>query len=563
MKLKRKYIIFKLLLIISFYSHSQNIYKLKINYIDPPKLFQELKYKKNFHSEELRNNEVNKIISHIYGQGFINALIDTGNFSNINIKPGEKYYWNEIKPQNFTWNDISSLIDVNEFFDNKSFNYERLNYFIEDLLKQYENNGYPFAKIKFNNINIIDNKINADLYIYKGDLIYIDTIILKNYSNLSISFIENYLGIKTGSLYSESKIQKINERLNKFEFADINRSTEILFNKSKASIIIYLKEKSTNILDGIIGFQSNKNNNKRLKLNGNFLLSLNNNFKKGEKFYLNWQSSGSNSQFLALNYSQPYILKSKLGASYKLDINKNDSLYINTQNKFAILFSLGAMDYLSTYTSVFNSTVTSENISNSIANINYQSYGIELSLNKTDKVYFPTKGYTLLLQIEAANRKINKENDTNINGNSIKINNKFNFTYYYKIIKRLIISYKNNSTFSYSKKVLYNELERIGGFATIRGFNEKSIFAQNYSINSFEMNYLLSKKTYIGVFSDLASTYNPEINQKNNFFQSYGISFKTFTETGIFSMAYSIGKATNTQFLLRNAKIHFGYSAIF
>ena len=122
----------------------------------------------------------------------------------------------------------------------------------------------------------------------------------------------------------------------------------------------------------------------------------------------------------------------------------------------------------------------------------------------------------------------------------------------------------NKSGLMGGDNIFENELFRIGGLKTLRGFDEESIFASLYSIGTLEFRYLLEQNSYAYVFSDAAyieaqSTTDTRITQALGF--GTGISFET--RAGIFSINYALGKLPNNPVDLRGGKIHFGFVNLF
>src|SRR3569832_1571379 len=91
-----------------------------------------------------------------------------------------------------------------------------------------------------------------------------------------------------------------------------------------------------------------------------------------------------------------------------------------------------------------------------------------------------------------------------------------------------------------------NELFRIGGLKSLRGFDEESIYASSFSILKFEYRYLLEQNSYMYVFGDGAWYENNSISdylRDTPYGFGAGISFQT--KAGIFSINYSLGSQFN------------------
>ena len=109
-----------------------------------------------------------------------------------------------------------------------------------------------------------------------------------------------------------------------------------------------------------------------------------------------------------------------------------------------------------------------------------------------------------------------------------------------------------------------NELFRIGGLKTLRGFDEESIYASTYVIPTFEYRFLFSKNSNLLLFAEGAWYDN---NSNGRYIKdtpvSVGAGVNFETKAGILSLNYGLGNQFGNGFDLRNGKIHFGLTALF
>src|SRR5690606_32030302 len=111
--------------------------------------------------------------------------------------------------------------------------------------------------------------------------------------------------------------------------------------------------------------------------------------------------------------------------------------------------------------------------------------------------------------------------------------------------------------FSNSDFYSENELYRIGGFGSIRGFNEESITASAYGLASLEYRFMPNDGFYVSLFGDYAFVENKSTHFTENLLGAgAGISF--LTQLGVFNLSYAVGKQSDTSFDFKNSKIHFG-----
>jgi hemolysin activation/secretion protein len=117
-----------------------------------------------------------------------------------------------------------------------------------------------------------------------------------------------------------------------------------------------------------------------------------------------------------------------------------------------------------------------------------------------------------------------------------------------------------NSGYLQSSNIFFNELFRIGGLKTLRGFDEQSIFASQYGILNVEWRYLVQQNSNFVLFWNGAWYKNegrkPAISDTP---WGAGLGLNIETGSGIFSLYYATGKQFDNPLEFRTAKIHFGF----
>ncbi len=182
-----------------------------------------------------------------------------------------------------------------------------------------------------------------------------------------------------------------------------------------------------------------------------------------------------------------------------------------------------------------------------------------------DNQFNPSKGFKIKGEL-AYGWKETYSSDT-IANNIIKspnFNGNLSFTSYISLLKRTTFKIKL-SGYTIQNNILYeNELTRIGGYKTIRGFNEESLWVSSYIIGNFEFRFLIDEKSNVFLFSDLGWTEG----KTNNFliannYQSFGFGTNISMKNGVLTFIYGIGRKLNNPFLIRTAKIHLGFTSYF
>ena len=107
----------------------------------------------------------------------------------------------------------------------------------------------------------------------------------------------------------------------------------------------------------------------------------------------------------------------------------------------------------------------------------------------------------------------------------------------------------------------FNELYRLGGNKTLKGFNEQSLFASSVSIITMEVRYLLSENSFLKVFGNAA--YYMDASERQGKINSdipygFGGGLNLDTGNGIFNISVALGKSKYNPIDFKNAKVHFG-----
>jgi len=104
-----------------------------------------------------------------------------------------------------------------------------------------------------------------------------------------------------------------------------------------------------------------------------------------------------------------------------------------------------------------------------------------------------------------------------------------------------------------------NQLYRIGGLQTLRGFNEQFFFTSSYFISQMEWRLFFEEESYLFAFYDQGFLHT----ERWQLPLGLGGGFSLLTNSGLFSFALAVGRSQDIPFELANMKIHFGYLSRF
>ncbi len=590
-----------LLTVILIFTHlalsAQDSLRLSVIALDKDDVFikKNIIYKKDNHNPASLSQTLNQTLFQLHDKGYLAASIDSlaamDTLRMAYLYVGEQYEWASLKNGNVQAAFLDKIGFKERLYSGKVFHYRELRNVQEKLLTYAENNGFPFARVWLDSLQIEGHQIAARLYFEQGRPITFDGVNVETKANVSDAYLSGYLGIKKGELYDEAQVKKISSRLRELTFLSEERPPAVTFVKDKATVNLFLKNKKASRLDGIIGFLPNNSETGRLLLTGNAEIDLINPFGTGKEIRLELERLRAGTSRMEAKFLYPYVLGLPFGFDFNFDLYRRDSSYLDIIRDIGVQYHLDGGNYLKAF---WNTTATNllEINENQIIqtrrlpqniDISNSTFGLAYQLQKLDYRYNPRKGFDVKLRAGAGIKRIDKNqkitsledpNDTNFQYESLYDTlqlRSFQYTLnadvakYWQVSQRSTLKTNLSGGWLVSQNNLYqNELFRIGGNRLLRGFDEESVFASMYAVLTAEYRYLIGQNSYFYAFTDYALIQNKSVNM-DIFDQPFGFGAgMTFeTKAGIFGISYALGRQLNNPIDLRSGKIHFGYVSLF
>ena len=512
-----------------------------------------INFEKFHQTEKSVYNEIDSVSKRLNDFGFLNHQVKSvikkdsiyrttyelnSNTNNIKI-----YYDSEIFNKNII-KHYSSNINDNSF----TIEIIKVESTLIGLVNDLENNGDTFAEISLKNLSLKNNRLNATLNVKKSTNRKIDEIIVNKYTDFPKSFIKHYLFLKKGSVFNTSKLEYASNAIHSLPFVSEIKPPEVLFTKDSTSIYLYLQKNKSNKFDGLIGFSTDEKG--KLNFNGYLDLLLKNIFNKGEQFSINWKSNGNERKIFKLNIETPYIFNSRISPSATFNIYKQDSSFLNINAKFDLSYAINPQNTLSAkYLTEKSNDINSVDVnnikeySNSFLGASYTYSKVNVQNPFQNKFYFSVNSFF--------GKRSLVENSIKDNQQKHELTINYNWT----LNQKNSILIKNNSGLFISDMFYTNELYRLGGANSIRGFNEESILASTFSMLNLEYQYYLANKSYIYSITDFAYIENEATKTKSNLY-SLGLGYTYQIQSGLIDISYALGKQSELPFDINNSKFH-------
>ncbi len=478
---------------------------------------------------------------------------------------GEQYKWVQINTDSVDEKLLEATGWNAKQFNNKTIDLNRLQQQEERILSYYENNGYPFAEVSLNNVEISGNKIKGDLQVKKGPLYHIDSIRVYGKAKIKNLFLQHYIDINNGSIYSNQKLQKVSSRLKQLPYLQELQPWDVTMLGSGSILNLYLQPKRSSEINVLVGFLPANNTTGKTQVTGDVHLNLKNSLGRGENILVNWQQLQPQSPRLNLGFNQPYMFNSLFGIDFSFDLLKRDSSYLQLNGIIGIQYTLsinqsGKIFYQNEHSYLLSGGVDTNSIlitKRLPPNIDVGSgnFGINYEFINTNYRLNPRTGNELNITATAGIKKITKNNnivnlkdpsdpafDYNSLYDSLKLRSYrlrliLAGAHYTPMGKRSTLKTAANIGWYQSPQTFQNELFRIGGYKLLRGFDEESIYANQYAVFTAEYRYLVGVNSNFFGFTDVGFTQTKfnSIDYSNNFI-SAGIGLVFETKFGLLNL---------------------------
>ena len=483
-------------------------------------------------------------------QGFydakVNSLIRKDSF-NYEVILNKNQMVEYIEISNKLAFDENIVKILNKYTENgKLIRFKQIESVTNEITEILSEGGYPFGKVGFINYKLVNpTTIKLEMEIQYGSKRNIDKVIVKGYENFPKNFIKNIFKPGKSNSLDVDKALSLANKIDKTGFARNIKDPEILFTKDSSSLYLYLDKIRRNTFDGFLSFDTDENSGK-INIEGYAKINLINTFNGGEKINFDFRSQKNQDRSLNSDVYIPYVFGSPLNLKYGLNLIQKDSSYTSNENLIDIDMIFGNIrSGLGLQTNKSTSEEAIENVENFKSKL-INVFSEYIILDNSDQLI--SELFKISLRYGSGLKEQSGEK-TNFSKYSVELHRKFNLSSKFKL-QSSITRRKINS-----KNLVNNELLRFGGYNSIRGYDENSIFADGYTLLKTSLNYYLNDTIYIYTIFDLAN-YSNKILDLDEDIYSGGLGFSSRTENGIISISYSKGNSWGNSFNLKNAKIN-------
>ena len=507
--------------------------------------------------------------------GFVLAdisLVANDSLYQAQLFNNQKYRWGTFNIDQIPESLLSKTGYRKNQFNDSQINANELGKLLVKLIEESDYSGYPFAVAKLDSVMISGDHISAKVVFSSGLQIKYGVLAVSN-TFVKSTYLESYLDIKKGDLFNSKRISVISKRIDNLAYCKLDSIPIIRFDNKACNVELEISPVKANKLDAMLGLAPNQLDNSKLLATGYVNLDLHNLFKSGKRLTFNWRQFGVQSQALNASYNHTNLLSSVINLRGEFDLFKQDTTFIN-RNFFVDIGYDNANYSINIVSSFLTSRLLSETSSTGVddltlIDINAQYYGVEFRKSQFDHPVNPRSGW-------AVNGGVNIGSKTLLNTTFVPVEvydsletQSLQGGIYMSSelavpISKLVVAYSKVEIASLSTngKLFTNDLCRLGGAKSVRGFNELEIYASSYIMFQAEARLLLNQNSRFFGFIDWAYATN-EVQQLSDSYLGLGGGLLLGTPSGVFQLVYAVGNSSKQSLSLAESKIHFGYVARF
>jgi hypothetical protein len=403
-------------------------------------------------------------------------------------------------------------------------------------------------------------------------MIKYDSLTVSPVGLVKSKYMAAYLNVKQNDLFSYDQVIGIDNAIQKMPFVRLSEPVQLQFANNLCNISFGLEKIKSNRFDAIIGFLPNQGSNSGLRITGYADLHLDNLFKAGKSLTFQWQQFQPLSQKLLLDYKHPNLFRSPLGVELQANLIRQDSAFLNTNLVFDVFYTRQKVEV-----AILSNITSSRQLANpadttnlpTIADYGMRLFGLDFVYNNIANLLNGTSVMRLQTSVQFGSKTINKNpnlsetvyDSIDLSTNQLQLNLEAAFN------KRLSRSFALNAQLHgglvlNSDRLFVNDLLRLGGVQSLRGFNELELFVSSYGLARLEFRLLMSEASRLFLFYDQAFTYN-EVDNYRDAPLGFGAGIKLATAGGDLQLVYALGVSQQQSLSLDQSKIHLGYVATF
>jgi len=522
--------------------------------------------------------EVRELVRALQGDAYLTASADTMRWTRdtvrVRLYVGEQFRWAYLRNGNLGDGLLTRAGYREKFFRNTPFMPEDWAKLQERILTEAENQGFPFATIGLDSVRLRGHDISGRVVLKRGRAVVFDSIQVVGNTKTKKRFLIKYLQILPGQPFSQQRVAAAAQLLRQLPYVKLRAEPEIRFAKGRARVYLLLDERPSNQFDAIVGILPNANADQTgVQFTGEVTINLRNIKGGGKQVGLQWRKTDALSQLLDAQYVHPNFFGTPLELAGTFNLYKQNDAFTTIRPRLQVTYPTtraGRVSFFAEQRGSFIEAVKDTAVLPANLDSQFNSYGLGYAWNSLDDLFFPHRGYLLNAQgavgtkVISINTELRPKLYEGIPLRSTQYSLGLRAERYLPVKRAGVLLLRLRGEALVNPRLFTNDLFRIGGLNSLRGFNENQFYTSSYAVATAEFRQFIGADSYVFLFADQAYLRHDIENDRyadQPTGLGAGLSFRT--AAGLFQFVYSIGQANSQSFELKSSKIHFGLTSRF
>ena len=524
--------------------------------------------------------EVRELVLGLQGDAYLTASADELHWSRdtvrVRLYVGEQFRWAYLRNGNLGDGLLTRAGYREKFFRGTPFVPDDWAKLQERILTEAENQGFPFATVGLDSVHLSGHDIAGRVVLKRGRVVVFDSLQIVGNSKTKKRFLTKYLQIFPGQPFSQQRVAAAAQLLRQLPYLKLRAEPEVRFALGRARVYLLLDDRPSNQFDAIVGILPNSNASQTgVQFTGDVTINLRNIKGGGKQLGLQFRKTDAISQLLDAQYVHPNFFGTPLEVAGTFNLYKQTNAFLTLRPRLQVTYPTARAGRVSFFTEQRNSflldtLLRQKTVLPDTIDSQYNSYGLGYAWNSLDDLFFPHRGYLLNAQGAVGTKKIIKNGELKpelydgIPLNSTQYSFGLRAERYFPVKRAGVLLLRLRGEGLLNSRLFVNDLFRLGGLNSLRGFNENQFYTSSYAVATAEFRQFIGPDSYAFLFTDQAYLRHDIPDDRfSDQPTGVGAGFSFRTAAGLFQFVYSVGRANNQAFELKSSKIHFGLTSRF
>lgn len=525
--------------------------------------------------------EVRELVRALQGDAYLTASADEMRWNRdtvrVRLYVGERFRWAYLRNGNLGDGLLTRAGYREKFFRQTPFVPDDWAKLQERILVEAENQGYPFATVGLDSVHLRGHDIAGRVVLKRGPVVMFDSLQLVGNTKTKKRFLTKYLQIFPNQPFSQQRVAAAAQLLRQLPYVKLRAEPEIRFAQGRARVYLLLDDRPSNQFDAIVGILPNADASKTgVQFTGDVTINLRNIKGGGKQLGLQFRKTDALSQLLDAQYVHPNFFGTPLEVAGTFSLYKQTNAFLTIRPRLQVTYPTmlaGRVSFFAEQRSSFLlDTLSNKTVLPEIIDSQYNFYGLGYAWNSLDDLFFPHRGYLLNAQAAVGTKTISKnarlkpELYDGLALRSTQYTFGLRVERYFPVKRAGVLLLRLRGEGLFNPRLFTNDLSRLGGLNSLRGFNENQFYTSSYAVATAEFRQFIGADSYVFLFGDQAYFRHDVVNERFTDQPTglgAGLSFRT--AAGLFQFVYSVGQASSIgqKFALGTSKIHFGLTSRF